>query len=71
MSERGKILFGQFIADLTRRPEAVDQPIEGLLSDLMDKCLADDIPFNEIVEEVGDVEQALAEALKAGRREIG
>ncbi|QGM45791.1 hypothetical protein [Methylocystis heyeri] len=70
MSNRAKTIFEQFVAERLRRAEPLDPPSERLLADLMDKCLADDIPFAEIVEEVGDVEQAIAEALKAGRQEI-
>jgi hypothetical protein len=48
----------------------MDSPIEGHVSDLIDKALAEDVPFSEIVEEVGEVSQAIADAIKAGRHEI-
>lgn len=70
VSDRAKAIFEQFIAERLRRAESFDAPSARLLADFMDKCLADDVPFAEVVEEVGDVEQAIAEALKAGRQEI-
>jgi hypothetical protein len=71
VSDRAKIIFNRFIAEHCRRVESLDAPPEDLVADLKDKCLADDIPLAEVVEEVGDVEQAIVEALKAGRQEIG
>jgi len=70
MSERGKELFDKFIATRLAHPELRNAQIEAQVADLLEAAESEDIPWAEIVEEVGDVSDAIRSALLASFKEI-
>jgi hypothetical protein len=70
VSERGRELFDRFIAQRLSHPDLRNAHIEIHVSDLLDMAEAEEIPLNEIVEEVGEISQAITDAITASRREI-
>lgn len=70
MSERGRELFDKFIEQRLIHPQLRDAPLETHLSDLLDMAGARDVAWTEIVEEVGEITDALTAALAPSRKEM-
>ena len=70
MSERGRALFERFIAQRLPHPELRDARVEKQVSELLEMAEANEIAWIEIVEEVGEISEAITAALMEGRKEI-
>ncbi|MFY9628403.1 MAG: hypothetical protein WAK03_09680 [Methylocystis sp.] len=70
MSARGKDLFERFIAKRAAHPDLRNAPPESQFADLRDAAEAEDVTLAEIVEEVGELPDAIARAIREGYQGI-